>query len=520
MAGLVLVDGQVSDKAGTLVDPEAPRRDQGAAALRLPGGRQARRRARDLRHRRRRARRLSTWAPRPAASSTACCSEGRRGSSPWTWAEGSSTPGLRSDPRVHVIEGVNARYLEPEIAALRAGPPDHGRVVHLGDQGASGGGRAAWPTGSRVSILIKPQFEAGPKDVGKGGIVRDPARAPAGAARDRQSSSWASWAIDLAGLCRSAVPGTGGNVEYFFHLGRGGANGLALDTLETAIEMAVAGEDAGRGEGARVKRKIKRVVILTHGDPAVAAERSASSRWLAAGRTASGVRRPPAEWEKHASHPVGRASTSRVLGQSDDLAEVDLCLVLGGDGTMLRGFHLTRDRGHPRRRRQSGAGGLSHHRPQRRARGRSRRPSRRRVHRASAARAERRSWGQTVFRATNDVVVGKGDRSDASSLALRINGVTLFEVLCDGVVVGTPAGSSAYSLAAGGPLLGISVDAYVISLVAPHAVGVRPVVAAPQDVLEITNTSRYDECFVDIDGQRSAVVPPGGVHGDQDGARR
>ena len=87
--------------------------------------------------------------------------------------------------------------------------------------------------------------------------------------------------------------------------------------------------------------------------------------------------------------------------------------------------------------------------------------------------------GTSVFRATNDVVVGRGDRSDASSLALRINGVTLFEVLCDGVVVGTPAGSSAYSLAAGGPLLGISVDAYVISLVAPHAVGVRPVVAAP-----------------------------------------
>ena len=61
---------------------------------------------------------------------------------------------------------------------------------------------------------------------------------------------------------------------------------------------------------------------------------------------------------------------------------------------------------------------------------------------------------------------------------------------CDGVVAGTPAGSSAYSLAAGGPLLGISVDAYVISLVAAHAVGVRPVVAAPMDVLEIINQRR------------------------------
>jgi NAD kinase len=66
-------------------------------------------------------------------------------------------------------------------------------------------------------------------------------------------------------------------------------------------------------------------------------------------------------------------------------------------------------------------------------------------------------------------------------------------------------------LAAGGPLLGISVDAYVISLVAAHAVGVRPVVAAPSDILEITNTSTYQECFVDVDGQRVAEIPPGGV---------
>jgi NAD+ kinase len=89
--------------------------------------------------------------------------------------------------------------------------------------------------------------------------------------------------------------------------------------------------------------------------------------------------------------------------------------------------------------------------------------------------------------------------------------VTLFEVLCDGVVAGTPAGSSAYSLAAGGPLLGISVQAYVISLVAPHLVGVRPVVAAPGDVLDIINTADDRDCYIDIDGQRVATLTPGAV---------
>jgi NAD+ kinase len=91
-------------------------------------------------------------------------------------------------------------------------------------------------------------------------------------------------------------------------------------------------------------------------------------------------------------------------------------------------------------------------------------------------------------------------------LGLKINGVTLFEVLCDGVIVATPAGSSAYALAAGGPLLGITVSAYVICLVAPHLVGVRPVVAGPDDVLEISNIDVRQSAYVDIDGQRLGRV--------------
>jgi NAD+ kinase len=256
-----------------------------------------------------------------------------------------------------------------------------------------------------------------------------------------------------------------------------------------------------------VKDRIERVVILTHGDPGVAAGALRESLRFLGGHGIA-VAAPAQEWNKHGAALSG-ADVSGIDGPAD-LAGVDLCLVLGGDGTMLRGFHLTRDLGIPvagvnlgrvgflttvlSDRLEEGlaalvAGGFTEH----------------------PLLGLRARLGDAVFRATNDVVVGRGDRSDASALALRINGVTLFEVLCDGVVVGTPAGSSAYSLAAGGPLLGISVDAYVISLVAPHAVGVRPVVAAPDDVLEITNTSTYEECSVDVDGQRSGVVPPGGV---------
>lgn len=250
-----------------------------------------------------------------------------------------------------------------------------------------------------------------------------------------------------------------------------------------------------------------RLVIVTHGDAGVGGAPLAATLRVCATRGVD-VLAPESEFEKHG--PVLESSgVARLFRDQDELESIDLCLVLGGDGTMLRAFHLTRDHGIPvagvnlgrvgflttvgREDLEDGVarlldGGFTQY------------P-------LLGLQAE---VGGELYRATNDVVVSKGDRSNACSLRLRINGVTLFEVQCDGVVAGTPAGSSAYSLAAGGPLLGIAVDAYVISLVAAHAVGVRPVVAAPMDVLEIGNLDDRD-CFVDVDGQRSRHLPPGGI---------
>jgi NAD+ kinase len=256
-----------------------------------------------------------------------------------------------------------------------------------------------------------------------------------------------------------------------------------------------------------MRPKIKKMVILTHGDPEAA--RGPLDAVLAlVSRRGLEVVLPRAEWEKHGAVLAGAGLASPVE-EAGLMEGVDLCLVLGGDGTMLRGFHLTRGRSIPvagvnlgrvgflttvaSQELEDGLmrlidGGFTEH---------------------PLLGLEAQLGGER-YQASNDVVVGKGDRSRACSLSLTINGVTLFEVLCDAVVVGTPAGSSAYSLAAGGPLLGISVDAYVISLVAPHAVGVRPVVAGPDDVLEIINTDDT-ECCIDVDGQRVQYMGPGEV---------
>jgi NAD+ kinase len=257
-----------------------------------------------------------------------------------------------------------------------------------------------------------------------------------------------------------------------------------------------------------VADRIERVVILTHGDPQVAAGPLRDSLRILNQRGIE-VLVPNNEWIKH-GELLGQAGGVRIATSTDDLGGVGLCLVLGGDGTMLHAFHLTRDRGIPVAGVNLGrVGFLTTVLLQDLANGVTRLLDGDFVEYPLLGLEA--TLGTMTFTATNDVAVSKGDHMHTCSLALTINGVTLFEVLCDGVVAGTPAGSSAYSLAAGGPLLGISVQAYVISLVAPHLVGVRPVVAAPGDVLDIINTADDRDCYIDIDGQRVATLTPGAV---------
>lgn len=254
-----------------------------------------------------------------------------------------------------------------------------------------------------------------------------------------------------------------------------------------------------------MRSRIDRAVVLTHGEPEVAEDELRRSLTILHGRGIT-VLVPHSEFEKHEALLKEAGGIGLVRGP-EDLDGVGLCLVLGGDGTMLRAFHLTRDRCIPVAGVNLGRVGFLTTVDRDDLSGGLQRLLDGRFTEYPLLGLEA-TVGEDVYRATNDVVVGKGRQAHACLLSLTINGVTFFEVQCDGVVVGTPAGSSAYSLAAGGPLLGISVDAYVISLVAAHAVGVRPVVAAPGDVLEIINKGDSD-CAIDVDGDRLATLEPG-----------
>jgi 23S rRNA (cytidine1920-2'-O)/16S rRNA (cytidine1409-2'-O)-methyltransferase len=141
---------------------------------------------------------------------------------------------LRTDPRVQVLERTNARALSaPDIG----GAAD----VVVGDLSfislrlvLPALVACVEPTGDMV-LLVKPQFEAGRDDVGKGGVVRDPA-VRAGAVRDVAAAAGAlGWGT--AAVTVSPLIGPAGNVEFFLWL-RAGAG--ALDERALATEVGAA----------------------------------------------------------------------------------------------------------------------------------------------------------------------------------------------------------------------------------------------------------------------------------------
>jgi NAD+ kinase len=105
------------------------------------------------------------------------------------------------------------------------------------------------------------------------------------------------------------------------------------------------------------------------------------------------------------------------------------------------------------------------------------------------------------YDALNDAVVNKSAISRLVSFDLYVEGVYVSNYLADGVIVSTPTGSTAYSLAAGGPILTPSVDGFVISPVCPHSLTHRPVVVRDTAEIEVVCRHVAEDAFLSIDGQ-------------------
>jgi NAD+ kinase len=110
--------------------------------------------------------------------------------------------------------------------------------------------------------------------------------------------------------------------------------------------------------------------------------------------------------------------------------------------------------------------------------------------------------------AVNDVSFHRRQDGRVAELAYSVEGEQLGEVRCDGLVVSTPAGSTGYNLANGGPVLAWGVEGFVVSFIAPHTLTARALVVAPGDSLEVTNRSRSEEVDVSTDARQICALAP------------
>ncbi len=246
--------------------------------------------------------------------------------------------------------------------------------------------------------------------------------------------------------------------------------------------------------------EIRTAVLLTHTQPeqtheavraAVAAAQSAGCRLVA----------DDAERRKHGDAAAGLEPLDSLEG------EPDLCVVLGGDGTILKALSRYAGTAVPVFGINYGTiGFLAAVDPDERDTA---------LERAFSGGFEIVTLpaltidvnGSAV--ALNDVSFIRRPHGRVAELAFTVGGQEVGHVRCDGLVAATPAGSTGYNLANQGPILAWGVEGYVVSFIAPHTLTARPLVVAPDDVLLIRNAAGRESVDVVVDGEHIAELASG-----------
>ena len=119
--------------------------------------------------------------------------------------------------------------------------------------------------------------------------------------------------------------------------------------------------------------------------------------------------------------------------------------------------------------------------------------------------------GTSSLRAVNDFVLHRANNHSLIELAIHVDGTYVNTFLADGVIIATPNGSTAYSLAAGGPILSPILDAVVITPICPHTISNRPIVLTADKQIEVQYLSAYDPIEVRADGLEATTLSTGGA---------
>jgi len=242
--------------------------------------------------------------------------------------------------------------------------------------------------------------------------------------------------------------------------------------------------------------------VFTHRRPAETAPAIALLREIA--REAGVVLRfDPVETRKHGLEPAAELELNASVE-----TDVDICFALGGDGTVLSALRTYAGRHVPVFGVNFGEIGFL----------------------ATVERDEARSGFAQAFAgefetlllpgigisessgewlAINDVSIHRHPGKRVADLEYGVGRHDIGRVRCDGLAVATPAGSTGYNLANGGPVMAWGVEGFVVSFIAPHSLTARALVVAPGDVLSVHNRSREEPVDVTVDGRPVCVLPPG-----------
>ncbi len=102
--------------------------------------------------------------------------------------------------------------------------------------------------------------------------------------------------------------------------------------------------------------------------------------------------------------------------------------------------------------------------------------------------------------ALNDVVITRGAQGRMIRMRVSVNGNIMTEYMADGLIVSTPTGSTAYSLAAGGPIVSPDADAIIVTPISPHTLSNRSVVLSGDAVVTVEITGQRRSAFIEYDG--------------------
>ncbi len=121
----------------------------------------------------------------------------------------------------------------------------------------------------------------------------------------------------------------------------------------------------------------------------------------------------------------------------------------------------------------------------------------------------RRGLQHSDYEAVNDIVVTKGDIARMGDFTVELDGKKVASFRADGVIVSTPTGSTAYSLAANGPILTPDVDAMVVTPICPHLLTLRPIVVRGDANLIVRTEVIPHVALLTVDGQRAVELQQG-----------